>query len=257
MKGVMVIVFAVASELELRGLRRMIEVDRKEVHGGKLFYFGHVQEKDVCLVRTGAGRKNAASAARKIQSLLQPDFVVIAGAAGALDPAFELGAVVIVESVVRENISDEICRATEAASQALVVLNTAGMKARAGRCFQVAAFMHRASDKQALHGKTGAHIVDMESAAFAVELQAAGVPYVNIRIVSDTAQRDTADMETLVRLRYRRGKAAAVLHLLRHPREFMRTLFFFRGMAIADKRIAGAVNALMAADVFREKTGRS
>jgi len=113
--------------------------------------------------------------------------------------------------------------------------------------------MHRAVDKRALFEKTAAHSVDLESAAFASEFQSAGVPFVNIRIISDAARSDTADMETLVRLLYQRGKTATVLYLLRHPLEFVRTWLFYRGMAIADKRIACAVKALVSRDEFMKK----
>jgi hypothetical protein len=104
--------------------------------------------------------------------------------------------------------------------------------------------MHRAADKQTLHGKTGALIVDMESAAFASAFRAAGVPFFDIRIVSDTARSDTADMETLTRLRYRHGRIAAALHLVCHPRELVRTWLFYRGMAVADRRIAYCLRIL-------------
>ncbi len=244
------IVFAVASELELRSLRRLIDPGRVEVHGGRKFLFGTMRGRDVCLVKTGAGRKNAAAAARKICSVLQPDLVVIAGAAGALDPGLGLGALVVVEGCIRENNQEEILCSGEWSRRGFALLGAAGMKTSAGRCCQARTFMHRAVEKQALHESTSAHVVDMESAAFGYEFQRAGVPFINIRIVSDTARRDTADMEMLVRMRYRHGRTATVLHLLRHPREFVRTWLFYRGMAIADKRIAEAVSVLMAADEF-------
>jgi adenosylhomocysteine nucleosidase len=240
-------VIAIASELELRKLRPLIDVGRVEVHGGRKYFFGRMCGRDVCLVKTGAGRKNAAAVARKICSVLDPDLVVIAGAAGALDPVLGLGATVVVETVVRENNSEKIFCPDEDACRAQVLLRSAGMQVCGGRCCQVRTFMHRAADKRALYEKTGAHIVDMESAAFGNEFQSAGVSFVNIRIVSDTAGRDTADIETLVRMRYRRSRMATALYLLVHPRELVRTYLFYRGMAIADKRIAEALRILMGA----------
>jgi len=240
-------VIAIASELELRKLRSLIDGDRVEVHGGRKYFFGSLNSRDVCLVKTGAGRKNAAVAARKICSVLDPDLVFIAGAAGALDPVLGLGAVVVVEGIVRENNSQEITCPSENFRQAFALLRAAGMQVSVGRCCQVRTFMHRAVDKRALYEKTGAHIVDMESAAFGNEFQSAGVPFVNIRIVSDTAGCDTADMATFVRLRSGQDRIAAVLYLLRHPREFVRTYFFYRGMAIVDKRIVEALRILMGA----------
>jgi len=241
------IVIAIASEFELRKLRPLIDVGRVEVHGGRKFLFGTMRGRDVCLVKTGAGRKNAAAAARKICSVLDPDLVVIAGAAGALDPCLGLGAAVVVETVVRENNSEKIVCPDEYARRAQVLLRSAGMKANAGCCCQVRTFMHRAADKRILFEKTGAQIVDMESAAFGYEFQAAGVLYINIRIVSDTAGRDTADMATLVRLRYRFGRIGSLLRLCLRPRELIRAWLFYRGMGIAADRIAKALRILMGA----------
>jgi hypothetical protein len=87
----------------------------------------------------------------------------------------------------------------------------------------------------------------MESAALGYEFQRAGVPFVNLRVVSDTAGRDTADMAAFVCRRYRLGRMAALLWLCARPRELMRTIFFYRGMAIAAGRIAEAVSILTAA----------
>jgi len=240
-------VIAIASELELRKLRPLIDVGRVEVHGGRKYFFGSMNGRDVCLVKTGAGRKNAAAAARKICSVVQPDLVIIAGAAGALDPALGLGAAVVVETVVRENNSEKILCPDKEARRAQALLRAAGMQVHAGRCCQVRTFMHRAVDKRALYEKIGAHIVDMESAAFGNEFQAAGVPYVNIRIISDTAGRDTADMATLVRLRYRFGRIGSLLRLLLRPRELIRAWLFYRGMSIAADCIAEALRILMGA----------
>jgi adenosylhomocysteine nucleosidase len=244
-KGTGVIVFAIASELELRRLRRLIDPGRVEVHGARKFFFGIMCGRDVCLVRTGAGRKNAAAAARHICSVVRPELVIIAGAAGALDSGLGLGATVVVESIIREDNHLEISCPAEWSRRALALLSAGGMQACAGRCCQVRTFMHRAAEKQALYERTHAHVVDMESAAFGYEFQRAGVPFVNIRIVSDTARRDTADMETLLWKRYRQGRIAAGLHLLRHPRELVRTRLFYRGMAIADRCIAEAVSTLV------------
>jgi adenosylhomocysteine nucleosidase len=227
----------------------MIGAGRVEVRGGREFFFGTMHGRDICLVKTGVGRKNAAAAARSICADLRPGKIVIAGAAGGLDCGLDCGAVVVVESVVRENTREEIVCPQALARRALDVLSEAGMRPRSGRCCQSAAFVHRAADKQALYSKTRAHVVDMESFAFAYEFQRAGVPCVNIRAVSDSALRDTVDMATLVRLRYRSGRLAAALWLCRHPRELIRSVIFYRGMRTAAFRIAEAVSILLRADI--------
>jgi adenosylhomocysteine nucleosidase len=244
-----VIVVAIASEIELRSFRRMIGAGRVEVRGGRGFFFGTMHGRDVCLVKTGVGRKNAAAAARTICVDLRPGMVIVAGAAGALGPELERGAIVVVESVVRESTREEIVCPEAPVRRALDVLREAGMATRSGLCCQAGTFVHRASDKHALHLKTRAHVVDMESAAFVHEFQRAGMPFVNIRVVSDAAGRDTVDMAALVRLRYRSGRLAAALWLCRHPRELMRIWLFYQGMGIAAVRIADVVRVLLRADI--------
>jgi len=239
-------VCVVASESELRCLRRRVDAGRIEVRGSMPFFFGTMHGRDICLARSGVGRKNAAAAARAICFDLQPGFVVVAGAAGALESGLEAGALVVVDRILQENGGAIDC-AGDVSRQALAALRASGLQAQSGWCCQARTFMHRAADKQALHGRTGAHVVDMESAAFAVEFIRAGVPFVDIRVVSDSVRRDTADMERLARLRFRRGRSAAVLHLLRHPRELVRACVFYRGMAVAAGRIADAAGILLAA----------
>jgi hypothetical protein len=75
------------------------------------------------------------------------------------------------------------------------------------------------------------------------------MPFVNIRVMSDAALHDTADMATLFRLRYRFGRIAALLWLCARPRELMRVWFFYRGMGVAAVRIADVVRALLRADI--------
>lgn len=250
-----VIVVAIASEIELRRVRRMIGAGRVEVSGGREFFFGNMHGRDVCLVKIGVGRKNAAAAARTICVDLRPGMVIVTGAAGALDPEFERGAIVVVGSVVRENTREEIVSPEAQSRRALDVLCEAGMRTRSGRCCQAGTFVHRASDKHALHLKNRAHVVDMESAALGYEFQRAGMPFVNIRVVSDAALHDTADMATLVRLRYRSGRLAAALWLCAHPRELIRAVSFYRGMRRAAFRIAEAVSILLRADMESSGTG--
>jgi adenosylhomocysteine nucleosidase len=233
----------------------MISQQRVEMHGGREVFFGTIHGRDVCLVKTGVGRKNAAAAARAICADLRPGLVIIAGAAGALDSELERGAIVVVESVVRENTHEEIICPEAPVRRAHEVLREAGMRPRFGRCCQAGTFVHRASDKHALHLKTRAHVVDMESAAFAQEFQRAGVSFINIRVVSDSAQHDTADMATLVRLRYRSGRLAAALWLCRHPRELIRAVSFYRGMRSAAFLVAEAVSILLRADSESSETG--
>jgi len=122
--------------------------------------------RDVRILRTGVG----ADAARVVleQALCEaeelPDRVIVSGFAGALVPGLE-----IAEIVVGEGIQSGGRRATFA--QADEVLATA-------------------AEKRAFHVRTGAEVVDMESAAICEVCAAAGVQAVSIRAISDGADDD-------------------------------------------------------------------
>jgi nucleoside phosphorylase len=120
----------------------------------------------VRIIHTGVGadaaRVTLEQALCEVEEL--PDRVIVSGFAGALVPGLE-----IAEIVIGEGIQSGGRRATFA--QADVVLATA-------------------AEKRAFHERTGAEVVDMESAEIREVCAAAGVPAMPLRAISDGANDD-------------------------------------------------------------------
>jgi len=103
------------------------------------------------------------------------------GICGALDPALAVGDLVVADGVVdtRERLAAD--PAWTAA------LRSALPRSRPGLATGSGAIVGSVADKAALRRATGAAIVDMETHAVAMAARHAGVPFVVVRAVSDSA----------------------------------------------------------------------
>jgi hypothetical protein len=84
----------------------------------------------------------------------------------------------------------------------------------------------------------------MESAAAAAILCAAGIPFINLRVISDTAEKSVIDYEKIVSVKKRHGRAGLALHFARTPRDLLRLMRFRRHMRSVLKVIANAAEVL-------------
>ena len=122
----------------------------------------------------GIGRANAS---RSVQAFLRgthPDWVYTCGFAGGLAPDLQVG----------DLVHDTATTAPETARK-LVAL---GVKPARFHCADRIAIT--VAEKKALRERTGAEVVEMESAAIHAACQAAGIPCTTLRVISDTAGED-------------------------------------------------------------------
>ena len=128
----------------------------------------------------GAGRTRQ-SLQRHFESHL-PSLFIFTGTAGQLDPALEMGAVILPEEWCLE---DGSCFPMDAGI--VSALRESGNVKISGRGLTVSAPVVRAKSRRALFQRYGAHICDMES-AIALELaHRHSVPCLAPKIISDTA----------------------------------------------------------------------
>jgi hypothetical protein len=158
--------------------------------------------------------------------------VIMAGLAGALDPSLQIGDVII-----------------DAASDKL----PNGLNLRRGRIHTADQLIATPAQKAALFRETGALVVDMENAIVRTAANAAGIPFIGIRAVSDTADQalDPAVLnlvDDLGRLR----PAALAGTLLRRPALIPYLNRLGTASRLAADRLAQAVSDLLDAGILDE-----
>ena len=170
------------------------------------------------VVGPGATRLPAAA------ELASFDAVIMAGVAGALDPQFQIGDVVV---------DGDIHRPAE--------------RWRRGKIYTSKTIAATAAQKAALFAETGALAVDMEHAAVRAWAEQAGVAFVGVRAISDRA--DEALDPAVLRLvdssgRLRPGRLAA--ELCRRPTLVVALLRLRPRSALAVTNLADAVAQIVA-----------
>ncbi len=133
---------------------------------------------EAALLPPGTAVLNAAANPEKLAAALaelRPSRVLSFGIAGGLDPALRPGALLVARDVVAE----ARWPAHAAWSAALAAATGAVLADIAGADWVIAS----PAEKGALHARTGAAAVDMESAVIA----RAGIPFAVLRAVADTA----------------------------------------------------------------------
>jgi adenosylhomocysteine nucleosidase len=137
------------------------------------------KKSDLTVLVTGIGFDRARQAIKWAIAELQPELVVAAGYAGALDPSLKVGDIFVASEIIESadqkwhavipaELGDSIC----------------------GRLFTARAFIATAAEKRRLFRSARAMAVDMESAAIAEACQGERIPCAVVRAISDSAETD-------------------------------------------------------------------
>jgi len=165
------------------------------------------------VVATGDGPHRAARGAADAIERHRPKVLFGAGVAGALTPGLAVGDILVSARVL------DAGGEAPPPSRKLLEAVLAATGARAGTLLTLDRPAVSAAEKAGLAASTGAPAAcDMESAAWARAAAAAGIPYVVLRAVSDTADEDLP--RYLARCMNAGGgisRAAVAMQALRHP----------------------------------------
>jgi adenosylhomocysteine nucleosidase len=204
---------------------------------------GRLGRHDVVVASTGEGDKLARAATAELLRVFPASRLIVAGSAGALSLGLRAGALVIADEVRRPGA--EPMRA----AGSLVEWAARASGARPAHVITTAAIAASVTAKAALderHGDGGAAVVDLESAAFVEAADEAGVPWLVLRAVADTA--DESLPAWLDRCRDANGairRARVVWALLGDPRPLPRLLDLRRRVAAGGVAVARAVLSLL------------
>ena len=248
------LILTCATAAEAGAIRKNIRVTGQHSLSHALVRRGSLRGREIALVETGVGPRRAKQTAQSIIDHFKPAYVVLIGAAGAAATGLKLGDIVIIEKILRKEgpihdtnrtgvSSTFFCHAglNTAARQ---ILLRAGLSPVFGNCLTAERFVHRKEKKAWVHETFNASVIEMESAAMAAVLSAAGVPFINVRVISDTAEKSIIDYEKIISVKKKRGLPGLVLHFVRKPLDLFRLMRFRWHVQAVLKVIAAAAEVL-------------
>lgn len=191
--------------------------------------FGQMGDVKVIVKVTGMGRQNAVEGLRPFLDE-SPAMVIHPGFAGGLDPNLNLGDLVRVQTIIHGQ--------EEELSLDAPVLAIGEF----GRLITVDDIVDSPAAKQKLHQSSGAHVVDMESHYVARLCQERNVPYIALRVVSDSAQ-DTLPsyIANWINSNGSTNNLRAIRDLILHPSRLPLALRLGRDFNKSANVLAGAV----------------
>jgi adenosylhomocysteine nucleosidase len=215
------IIFFAALRQELAGLEKALAVEERRLSGHCRQVRARCGAREVLLAQTGPGRDNAQQAVRLVLDGCRPRMVMALGFAGALTADLGVGDLVLCEEVYRLGDGGTLSSPVQC-DQGLLELATkalepGGLAARRGNSVTVD---EECSDPRAKEdlGRLGpVQVVEMENYWVAREARERGVPFVAVRVISDTLHQALPEGCNFVDQRGETDLGRAALHVLRHP----------------------------------------
>ena len=151
----------------------------------------------IAFLRTGVGPEKSTARIRKAFDWIDPDLMLIAGYAGALDPDLKIGDLVAVASAAAFRLNDKHpdWNHVEADTpfnltsvDTLMAVGTAGLSIFKGSILSSRHVLGNPEHKNLLFRRFQTSVVDMETAFLAREAAARKIPVSALRVISDTAR---------------------------------------------------------------------
>jgi len=187
---------AIASALpeEIGGLVERADVERRETWDGRDVSLGTVGGRRVVLLHTGTGQERAREGIATLLNRRSVSALCYVGVAGALDPSLAVESILVPTSVRTEDGQSVPSPDPQWAER---VSAHGDGSARTGTLVTVDRVITQPEEKAALRGAlalNGPAAIDMETAAVARVAAEQGVPYLSLRIISDTADESLPDL---------------------------------------------------------------
>ena len=194
---------------EIAGIKQEMRIDDILRWPTGNAFVGEWQGVPIVLVRSGMGCDSAKLALEEIAGKYDLECVISIGYAGALDPALQVGELVVADQVVYDLTSK-----TYSLDEELI---GAMLEAHRGTLLTVDRVAATPQEKKNLREKYSAVAVDMETSALAEEAEARYLPFASVRAITDTADQELIDCSHLVAEDGDVSKLKAGWHILTHP----------------------------------------
>ncbi|MDB5104638.1 MAG: 5-methylthioadenosine/S-adenosylhomocysteine nucleosidase [Fibrobacteres bacterium] len=203
---------------------------------GFTFHTVRLEGREAVLVKSGIGKVFSALVSQHLIDAFAPEALIFTGVAGALNPAYEIGDVVISRDCIQHDVDGralgfargnllytdlKIFAADPDLARIALSADAVGHNIRSGRILTGDQFMtrdqinHHRYLVDELHGDA----VEMEGGAMAQVCAVNGIPFVVVRTISDRADGDAVEDFNRFLPEVARNSFAIVRHILsRLPR---------------------------------------
>ena len=171
------LVIACATPAESGALKKSISIREQKRYQDACFISGTFLDKEILFVQTGVGPRRAKSAAQLILNHYHPSYIILLGAAGAVDPSLQVGDTVIINKILRKagpihhtqnNLIEHTFSCHPGLSRiAYHSITQSNMAPLWGNCLTTERFVHLKAKKAWIHETFGVQVIEMESAAMA------------------------------------------------------------------------------------------
>ena len=170
--------FVFALRQEAVGILDRLKHSRKTSGNGWTFHTGKLDNHSVAVVLAGVGQNNAEAAAHILIDVFAPKILCSAGYAGGLSARLKRSNICIPEQVIREHDMQALDLTQPIPQQTLSMPDKLTL-------ITVGNVVESPKQKQDLHTRTAAEIVDMETFAVAEVCRIREVPFRSIRVIFD------------------------------------------------------------------------
>ena len=196
-----------AMDAEIAEFLGHARVLRSEDWHGFAFHTLRLEGRDVVLAKCGIGKVFAALVSQHLIDAYSPSRMLFTGVAGALNPAYEIGDVVVSRDCVQHDVDGRamgfprgnllytdlrIFRADQEMARLAAAAPAGGPRVHTGRILTGDQFMTRdvISRHRYLIDELAGDAVEMEGGAMAQVCAVNGLPFMVVRTVSDRADGD-------------------------------------------------------------------
>ena len=187
----------VAMDKELSLLLSVMAAHKEIEIGGDTYYTGEIGGKEVVAGKCGIGKVNSALRTLKLIREISPDLIINSGVAGGASPKIHIGDVLVADRVAYHDVwcgPGTVYGAADGYPEFFIPWDKALDKVaemngdvKTGLICSGDKFIHTAEEVKEIRSHfPDALAVDMESASIAQTCMSEGIPFVIVRVMSDT-----------------------------------------------------------------------
>ncbi len=240
-----------AMKEEIAGIRERMLIEESLERPGCRIYAGSYRSKPVVLAQTGIGKDRVQAATRAVLERYPVDILVSMGIAGALMRSLRVGDVFICAQLATNLPPGDSVAALHCHSAAGLValaseaLMTNGVKFVTGKSLSVLEAIIEPEHKQGLADDHEAGVVDMESFWAAGIASEYGIPFLAVRVVSDTSYERIPDFGQFTKANGDLKAREAGLYFFKHPIHLLYMIRMWRNVARAKSNLRLALQSII------------